>query len=129
MHRTTKSEFEYFKKRVYFWQGVLGITWLDINVDMTEPDLLVVDATVTAEYNVTVQYGSCFIGINKELPSKPSLIEFDRIAFHEVFEAGYFSRLRNLALGTYSSFEVEAATHEAVRAAENTIFYKLRGGK
>ncbi len=125
--KVSKADFDYFCKRVEFWKKTFGITWYNINCIFGEPwappDA---NGTVMASYGFTEDMGAASVTLNKDFPRRMPRIELDEAAFHEVLELGYFGSLRSMSMGTYCRFEVDRATHQAVRAAEATIFHALR---
>lgn len=121
---TTKQDFEYFTRRVRFWQRKLGFTWNEVKV-------IHGDQTKGGD-ECSAWYESCFggrlitIGLST-LHSEPVTKKYlDMCAFHEIFES-MLSDLRYFAMGYYSRGVVEEATHNVVRALENTVFESLRG--
>lgn len=123
----TKADFDYFCKRVEFWRKTFGITWFNIQSYLGEPWAPPGEGIITmASYGFTEDMGAASITLNKDYPRKIPRAELDEAAFHEVLELGYFGGLRAMAAGTYCRYEVDRATHQAVRAAESTIFHALR---
>lgn len=117
-----QKDFRYFKKRVFYWQDALGLTDVEFLPHFKRQD----DPGVLARYERYSKGGAIEIFLNDRIFRHPSKLMIDMTAFHEVFESGYFSELRAQAKGTYSDYEVEFHTHQAIRRAENTIFKAMR---
>lgn len=116
------SHLKYFRKRVKFWQNVLGLLEVEFECVLKEHK----EPGCRAEYSRYSKNGFIEIKLSGHWDRYPSTVELDKTAFHEVLESGYFSELRAMARGTYCSYEVEFHTHTAIRRAENTIFHSLR---
>jgi hypothetical protein len=118
----TDRQFAYFSNRLFFWQKILGI----IDLEIIPKFKAYSNGNMHAEYEKHTSCGTLWVTLNKTPRKDQSAYDLDRSAFHELFEGGYMSELRHMAMATYSSFEVETQTHRAVRMAENTIFEALR---
>jgi hypothetical protein len=121
--KLTKKDFKYFKKRLKFWQEKLGCDEVRIL-----PEFKILESeNHYAEYDRYEDCGTLLVKLNSR-PKKTGGHNLDRIAFHEVFEGIYLYPLRSMAHSTYSDWEVERATHAAVRRAETTIFEAMKKG-
>lgn len=125
-YKITQKEFDYFSERVGYWWKKLGVSWLDIEILLVDLGRDPGGRTV-AQYEYSEKFGSARIKLNAVQDNEPTRYELDSVAFHEVFEMGYLGDLRAMAAGTYSSYEVEKATHKTIRVAENVLFPELRG--
>lgn len=121
-YKLTAKDFKYFKKRVYFWQDILGASHVKIYVFFKKN----ANEHNCASYERWTDAGTIKIELNTNWKGTKTKKELDDAAFHEVFEAVYLSGLRGLAKGTYSDFEVDQFTHQAVMMACNTIFKAMR---
>ncbi len=120
---TTQKEFEFFGRRVMYWQEQLNL--LDWRIDIYTGD---VNSSADAGVNIDFP-GRCAAVILSEYPpnnsswTKKSL---DRAAFHEVAEI-LLARLAFFGSLTIRKAEVDEAVHEVIRTLENSIVPKCRG--
>lgn len=121
-YKLNQKHLRYFRDRVKYWQHQLGLLDIDFECVLKEH----IDPGVRAEYGRWSKSSFVEIILSEHWGVYPSYLQLDSSAFHEVFESGYLSELRAMAKSTYSDYEVEYQTHQAVRKAENTIFIRLR---
>jgi len=111
-YKTTKKDFEIFKKEAEKWLEYFGLKdweWYWDHADIS-------DSTARCQFNCT-QKTLLFL-LNTKPDHKPDL---KLSAFHEVCEA-LLAPLTDIAFETYSSNTVTAASHCIIHRLENTIF-------
>lgn len=121
IYKTTKSEFEIFKKEVFKWQSYFGLINWQIYVLHEKID----------------SFGNCMVDIpgkvssirlNTELSEADYIVrDIRRTAFHEVCELMLWP-LGNQACGMYPHKFVDEATHDIIRRLEHTIFLNIKPG-
>lgn len=115
--------FEWFKERVFYWKDQLGIN--HINIIVGKENLEDCNACVISPDRST-GHMTIFIGdpIADELADTYNV---DKMAFHEVFEGGYFIEIGRLAAYSWRQDEIDHTVHRSVRCAESTIFEYMKG--
>jgi len=118
MVKTTKKDFELFKKECQKWIDIVGLKdwhfWYEH--DETNENCI-------AQYLDDVQGRSCVIYFTTGLDDKLSNHDIKSGAFHEIVEL-YMKDLRKMALTAHSYAMVDEATHRVIRMLENVLFPK-----
>ena len=118
MAKTTKKDFELFKKECKKWIDIVGLKdwhfWYDH--DKTDDNCI-------AQYDIDDTGRSCVVYFTKGLDDKLTRHDITSAAFHEIIEI-YIRPLRKMALTAHSYEFVDEATHRIVRMLENVLFPK-----
>lgn len=118
MIKTTKKDFELFKRECQKWINIVGLKdwhiWYEHG--KTAEDSI-------AEYSVGHSGRACVIYFTLGVYEKLSNHDIKCAAFHEIIEI-YMVEIRKMALTTYSYDVVDEATHRIVRMLENVLFPK-----
>ena len=117
--KTTKKDFEYFKKRCEYWRQKFQMGNWDFGFHHEKLE------KSKAEYNTNGGGRLATIWLSTEWNQHPSKEEIDKTAFHEVVEI-LLCELRSLASAYFSELEVNERTHMIVRTMENVVFPELR---
>lgn len=120
MAKTTKKDFELFKKECLKWIKIFGLYSYETSF---EHDVCVKGSVASCEMNINARWA------NLGLAKKPSISSKESIklsAFHEVMEV-FIGRLRVCALSRFvNEDEIEEANHEIIRTLENVVYPKLK---
>jgi hypothetical protein len=117
--KTTKAQFEYFKKRCEYWRVKFQMGNWDFGYWHEKCE------DVKAEYKIKGGGRVATIWFATEWDDDITFLKIDRTAFHEVFEI-LLHELRLLALHYYAYAEVDERTHMIVRVMENVVFPIMR---
>jgi len=118
MRKTTKTEFELFKKECQRWIKFWGLTEWEINYRHKEIDreVYAVCYTDIIGMTATLKFNK---NIREDLESQPK-----ESAFHEICEL-LLAKLSTLANDRYSTEdELCVASHEIIRRLENCVYNK-----
>ena len=114
-----------FRDKVCYWQKILGIMDVEINVAAIHPEAD--SGRVRASWHsdvpgmiITMFYSEQWL---KSDDVKDS--EVDKVAFHEVFEC-QFHKIHAMLRQHFSGDEADRVKHEIVRRAENCIWPVMR---
>lgn len=121
LSKTTKTQFELFKKECEFWLDYFGLKGWCVEYDHEKYD----DGRACCGWKVIGRIAYIRLATEWESYRNNQITEFDirRCAFHEVCEL-LFSRITMMAKNKISNYEdaVEEETHNLIRILENTIF-------
>ena len=116
MVRTTKNDFEYFKKRCLFWTKEFGLVRFQLNFLHEKLDCC------AAKYHISEEASACVITLNSEwvdLVAKSKKV-LNRLAFHEICEISIYG-LRKWAGVTVNMDLLDKETHKIVSMLENLV--------
>ena len=114
--RTTKNDFEYFKKRCLYWAKEFGLLYYQLNFLHEKLD------EAQASYYIHEEASACVVALNTEWVGVASKNKkaLNRISFHEMFEITLFG-LRGWAGVTVNMELLDRETHKIVRTIENLV--------
>jgi len=116
--KTTKKDFQMFKKECQKWIDILGLKDWHFWYEHKE-----CDENCIAQYLEDPSARACTIYFATELHDKLTVHDVKSSAFHEIMEL-YMNDLRLLARTGNSYERVDEATHRVVRMLENVLFPK-----
>jgi len=116
--KTTKKDFEMFKKECQKWIDILGLKDWHIWYEHEQTD-----ENCIAQYAEDPQARSLTIWFTTGLHSPLTEHDIKSTAFHEIMEV-YMVDLRRMALESNSFKSVDEAMHKVVRMLENVLFPK-----
>lgn len=113
--KTTKADFEYFKKRCIHWAKELGLHGIEFT-------FLHDDEESRGSYQIVYEDGVCVVHFQVEWdwPRPRTKKEINRIAFHEMAEI-MIQPLKDLARERYNEEVVSGEAHKIVRRLENLV--------
>ena len=118
MAKTTKKDFELFKKECEKWIEIIGLKDWHIWYEHGGTD----EGNI-AEFITDSAGRACSIWFADEISGDKTDYDVKSTAFHEIIEI-YMIDLRNMALESCSRERVDSATHRVVRMLENVLFPK-----
>jgi len=120
--KTTKADFEYFKKCCQKWIDFWGL--YQFNFEYFHEDR---DETVPARASYESYHSSQGINIYLSTDWEVSITKekIDLCAFHEITEL-LLVPLRAKAFYSFAHQEIEHDTHEIIRRLENCVFKRLK---
>ena len=118
MVKTTKKDFEIFKKECQKWIEILGLKDWHFWFEHAETG-----ENCIAQYEDEPIGRSCVTYFTTGLSEKLSIHDIKSAAFHEMIEL-YLNDLRKMAMEKFSYNEVDKATHRIVRMLEHVLFPK-----
>jgi len=114
-YKTTKKDFEIFKKEAEKWIEYFGL----INYEVFYSHAADENGTAFAWTNQDGR--NCTIGLAFDWDEKPKANELKRSAFHEICEV-MISPLSDITTKLYNRDFVAGKVHDIIRRLENTIF-------
>ena len=115
-YKTTKADFEYFKRHCEWWVKYLSL--FEYRYDYRHMKL----KSSIAVWEVAYQNRWCAITLNTDMGDfEITREELAKAAFHEVFESSLAERL-TMAAYTGNNLTVEQESHTIVRRMEHTLF-------
>ena len=114
--KTTKAQFKYFTKQVFFWFREWGLHNWRCDVIHSREDSEYTRATAAWDH----EHKNCTISLNTDTDEAIKNLELDRTALHETWEV-ILSKLRDMAETTYSHDAVDEAIHDVIRRVENVV--------
>lgn len=112
-YKTSKADFEYFKKRCIYWVEKLKCDDWEWRFEHGPTD------NSLATWNISWKGRALEITLEVEWSVKVTKKQLDKTAFHEVFEAGILSELRACAMAGIAADVVVEECHKVVRKMEN----------
>ena len=123
MSRTTKPQFELFKKECQFWLDFFGLKGWCVEYGHEKYD----EGRASCGWKISGRIAYIRLSTDWEEYRKEPISEKEirRCAFHEVCEL-FLSRITMMAKNRIANQEdlVEEETHNLIRVLENTIFKK-----
>ena len=117
--KTTKKDFDLFKKECRKWIDIIGLKDWHIWYEHTPTERHCI-----AQYDLDDAGRSCVIYFTTGLDGeKLDRHDICSAAFHEIIEI-YMRDLRRMAMTSYSYDLVDSETHKIVRMLENVLFPK-----
>ena len=116
-YKTTKTDFDTFKKECEKWIAYFGL--MDWEIHIERADLVEMRAGCLSDYSGK----QCFLMLANEWDDgEPRKGEIKFVAFHEVAEL-LISPLHAMALSRFANNdEIDFHRHSLIRVLENTIF-------
>ena len=114
-YKTTKADFEYFKKRCIHWVEKLKCDDWEWRFEHDSTD------NSLATWNVSWTGRGVVVTLEVEWSIPVTRKKINRVAFHEVFEAGILSDLRARALIYTAPDIINEECHKIVRKMENLM--------
>jgi len=119
IHKTTKADFEYFKRHCRWWFDYFGINEFEFVYDHKKLNNALATTSINYEDKILfIGFGSEFTDSDYQRMSRK---EMARMALHEVSEAMLFE-LRTMSCYVFSDSHVSEKVHEIIHRLENTLF-------
>jgi len=121
MYKTTKKDFEEFKKECWFWINYFGLQSYEWDIRHETPST----KDARADYEVLYKPRYVCVRLNIFWSVNKSKNEIKVCAFHEICHIMLLG-LSEMAYNFYSDGRVEIEEHKIISILENTLFKEKR---